>query len=155
MPNFKSGFIALGFAAALAAPAVSQDGENPAVKARQAVMQLYSFNLSQLGAMAKGNVDYNAETASAAAQNLVALTKINQSAMWPQGTDSESSATSRALPAIWSNFGDVSAKNQAFVDAAMAMETAAGTDLASLQAAMGALGGSCSGCHKAYRGPKK
>ncbi len=39
------------------------------------------------------------------------------------------------------------------VTAATAMEAAAGTDLASLQAAMGAVGGACGACHKAYRVP--
>jgi len=34
------------------------------------------------------------------------------------------------------------------------MADAAGFDLASLQAAMGPLGGACSDCHKAYRAPE-
>lgn len=136
-----------------AVPSIAQDKENPAIKARQSLMQLYSFNLSQLGAMAKEEVAYDRDTASAAAQNLVTLSRVSQSAMWPPGTDSETSATSRALPALWQNFDP--AKGKAFSDAAVAMEVAAKTDLAALQAAMGALGASCSGCHKPYRGPRK
>lgn len=141
-------------ASVMANTAIAQDKSNPAIKARQAQMQLYSFNLGQLAAMAKGNVDYNADAAMAAANNLVALSQMNQSAMWPQGTDNASDSSTRALPAIWENFPDVFAKGQAFADAAVAMQAAAGVDLASLQGAMGALGGSCSGCHKPYRGPR-
>ena len=38
-----------------------------AVKARKAVMQLYAYNLGQLGAMAKTTVPYDAEAASKSA----------------------------------------------------------------------------------------
>ncbi|WP_170529551.1 c-type cytochrome [Ruegeria arenilitoris] len=134
--------------------AVAQESENPAVKARKAVMQLYAFNLGTLGGMAKGEVEYNAEAATRAAKNLVAVTQIDQSAMWPAGSDNVSDPSSRALPAIWENFPDVSAKGQAMAEAAVAMQAAAGQDVEALKAAMGPLGGACSACHKAYRAPK-
>lgn len=138
----------------LAAPAIAQDGSNPAIGARQALMQLYAFNLGQLGAMAKGAVDYDSAAASAAAANLVSLAMTDQSAMWPQGTDSDSDATSRALPIGWTQFEDAAAKGMAMGEAATAMKEAAGKDLESLQAAMGPLGKSCGDCHKVYRKPK-
>ena len=95
-----------------------------AIKARQSLMQLYAFNLGQLGAMA----------------------------MWPEGTDNEPMAgKTAALPAIWTTFPAIAEKSQALTDAATTMAGAAGTDLASLQGAMGAVGGSCGGCHKTYR----
>ncbi|MGR3616632.1 MAG: c-type cytochrome [Paracoccaceae bacterium] len=149
-------FTALGVAAvtALATVAYADGHSNPAVGARKSVMALYGFNIGQLGAMAKGDVEYNADAAVAAANNIVLMTQVNQSAMWPAGTDSASYEGSRALPAIWEDFGDVSAKGQALADAALAMQAAAGMDLASLQGAMGALGGACGACHKAYRAPK-
>ena len=145
--------ISVVLAAGAMGTASAQGSDNPAVKARKALMQLYAFNIGQLGGMAKGEVDYNAEAASLAANNLVTLSQVGQMAMWPQGSDNASDAGSRALPAIWTNFPDVSAKGKAFADAAVAMQAAAGKDLASLQAAIGALGGSCSECHKAYRAP--
>ena len=95
---------ALGLCAAITAPALADGHANKAIenaiKARQAQMQLYAFNLGQLGAMAKGDMEYNAEAAGAAASNLAALTKLNQMALWPQGSDSDSVEASRALPAI-------------------------------------------------------
>lgn len=133
--------------------AIAHEVANPAVKARQAIMQLYANNLGTLGAMAKGNVEYDAGAASAAANNLVMLTSLDQSTLWPAGSDSGSDATSRALADIWTNFPDVGAKGAALAEAASAMQTAAGQDLDSLRAAMGPLGGACSGCHKAYRAP--
>ncbi len=150
----KSSIFAAGLiSVAVIGTAIAHESENPAIKARTSIMQLYSFNLGTLGGMAKGEVDYNAEAATKAANNLVVLTQIDQSAMWPPGTDSESDPSSRALPAIWENFPDVGAKGQAMADAAVAMQAAAGQDVEALKAAMGDLGGSCSACHKAYRAP--
>ena len=145
--------LAGGLTAAVLGSAIAQESENAAIKARTSVMQLYAFNLGALGAMAKGEVEYDAEAASKAANNLVTLTQVDQSAMWPPGSDNASDPTSRALPAIWENYPDVSAKGKAMSDAALAMQSAAGQDLDALRAAMGGLGGACSACHKAYRAP--
>lgn len=131
--------------------AASHEAENPAVKARKAQMQLYAFNLGTLGAMAQEKIAYDAGAAAMAAKNLAALAHLDAGAMWPEGTDNFSIEGTRALPDIWSNFPDVGAKAQALQVAADAMAAAAGTDLASLQAAMGPLGGACGDCHKAYR----
>ena len=54
-------------------------------------------------------------------------------------------------PAIWAEGSTILDKDKAYHDAALAMQTAAGVDLASLQGAMGALGGSCGGCHKEFK----
>jgi cytochrome c556 len=142
----------IGFAAAVGFGAVTaQESVNPAIKARAAIMQLYANNIGQLGAMAKGQTEYNAEAATKAANNLALLVQLDQSTLWPQGTDSESDKNSRALPALWQNFPDVMTKGKALSDAVGTMQAAAGTDLAALQGAMNALGGACGACHKAYR----
>ncbi len=124
-----------------------------AIKARKAVMQLYAYNLGQLGAMAKGAVEYDAGVAGTAAANLAALTKLDNSTMWPKGSDEMSASDTRAKVAMWENMGDVIAKATMMQEAADKMAGAAGTDLASLQAAIGGVGGACGACHKAYRAP--
>ena len=155
MPKIRA--LVLGCAgAALAATALYADSHaamHPAVKARQAQMQLYAFNLGALGAMAKGEAEYNAEAAQGAADNLVKLSSLAAAPMWAPGTDDMSIEGTRALATMWDNFPDVMTKATALADAASAMADAAGTDLASLQAAMGPLGGACGACHKAYRAP--
>lgn len=125
-----------------------------AIAARNAHMDLYAYNLGILGGMAQGKIDYDAEAASAAAANLAALTKMNQSSYWPAGSDAESVKESRALGALWQNFPDVIAKSGDMVAAAAAMETAAGGGLESLRGGMAAVGGACNACHKAYRQPE-
>jgi len=144
----------LGATLAAASVAAASAEPAPAVKARQAQMQLYGFNLGTLGAMAQENMPYDAAVASVAAKNLAALTQLDGSLLWPAGSDIDSIEGTRALPEIWTNFSDVVAKAQAVQGAAEAMADAAGTDLASLQAAMGPLGAACGACHKAYRAPE-
>ncbi len=154
MTKLFSGLLADGLCLAGAAQAESHMDAKAiqgAIKALQATMQLYAFNLGILGAMAKGDAEYNADAATAAAGNLVKLSTQNQMAYWPKGSDNASAEGTKALPAIWEDMEGIVKASAAMSDAAMAMESAAGTDLASLQGAMGALGGACGGCHKAYR----
>lgn len=148
--------------AALAAPliliAASAGAENhvdksaaAAVKARQAHMTLYAYNLGQLGAMAKEQTPYDAEAAGAAAANLAALAALSQQGYWAEGTGHGTFEGSDALPAIWTDRADFDARMKGLVDAAQALEGQAGTDLAGLQAGMGDVGKACGACHKLYR----
>lgn len=126
-----------------------------AIKARQSQMQLHAFNFGLLGAMAKQETPYDAAAASGAADNLAALASmLSQSGYWLPGSDSDSVEGTRALPAIWASDSKIGEKGKDFVDAALAMQSAAGTDLGALQTAMGAVGKSCGGCHESYRKPK-
>ncbi|UZD91974.1 c-type cytochrome [Cognatishimia activa] len=123
-----------------------------AIKARQGQMQLYAHNLGILGAMAKGEVAYDAAAASAAANNLKAVANLDAMTLWPQGSDMDSVEGTRAKAEIWTTFPAVVENATAMATAANAMADAAGKDLASLQAAMGPVGGACGSCHKAFRG---
>lgn len=127
----------------------------PEVKARQAHMALYAFNIGTLAGMAKGEVEYNAEAASAAAANLSALASLNDSAYWTAGTDSDAVDGSRSLPAIWANIPDAIAKGEALSTAAAALAGTAGDGLEALQAGIGPVGKACGDCHKAYRKPNE
>jgi len=137
--------------------AVAQDGPTPeqqAVNARQSHMQLYAFNLGALGGMAQGSLPYDAAAATAAAQNLDHLVQIDQARYWIPGTSSEDLEESHALPAIWENMADFEAKQAGLRDAVAALVAAAGTDQATLGAAMGGVGQACGACHQAYREPQ-
>lgn len=126
-----------------------------AVKARQATMQLYSFNLGLLGGMAKGEIDYDADAASKAAANLASLTALDQSRMWPQGSDTEALGPemTRALPKIWTAESKAGEIGGQLKDAAAAMEGAAGGGLDALRGAIGNIGKACGACHDDYRQP--
>lgn len=128
------------------------------IKARQSFMQVYAFNLGLLGAMAKGEAEYNAELATAAADNLLAAAKMNNSAMWPAGSDSgvaELAQKTRAKPENWTTWPKSSEKHQALTEALTEMAAQAGNGLDAVRANMKAVGDGCKGCHEDFRVPKK
>ena len=125
------------------------------IKARQAVMQLYAFNLGQLGAMAKGDVEYNAEQASAAATNLNALVNMNNGAMWPQGSHMAANpGKTWAKEEAWTKYPEVVEKSKAMKAAAAKMAAEAGNGLDAVRGTIGEVGGCCKGCHDLIRAPK-
>jgi cytochrome c556 len=149
MQFFKIGLATALTFATLSVPSVADEA---AIKARQGLMRIYAQNLGILGAMAKGNTEYSAEVASAAAARLLSAASFDQSVMWPQGSDNVAMAgKTAAKPEIWTTFPAVLDSSKALIEAAELMNASAGTDLASLQSAMGKVGGSCAGCHKPYR----
>jgi cytochrome c556 len=102
--------------------------------------------------MANGKMEYNADAAKAAAHNLKVMTTLNGMAMWPKGSDNVALGDkTNALPALWENFPKVIEALKELSAAADIMVDAAGKDLASLQAAMGAVGKTCNSCHEQFR----
>lgn len=124
-----------------------------AMKARTAHMGLYGFNLAPLGAMAKGEIAYDAATASAAAQNLAALANMDQSAYWVAGSDT-SVEGSRAKPEIFSDPDGYMTKIAALGTASTALAAVAGDGLDAMKAAFGPVGAACGDCHETYRAPR-
>lgn len=127
-------------------------GGNPAVKARKAHMQLYAHNLGILGAMAKGEAEYNADAATAAANNLAALSTLNQMSYWTPGTSTaELGEETKALPAIWESGSEAAAIGGQLAEAAAALAAVAGDGQEALGPALGPVGAACGACHKGYR----
>ena len=152
----KIALASISLAAVVLGTSVSAGGRggNPAVKARQAHMQLYGFNLGALGAMAKGEVEYDAEAAKALAGNFAALAAFNQAAYWTPGTsNAELGNETRALPKIWEAGSTAGQISQELAAAAAELAAVAGDGQAALGAAIGAAGKACGDCHKAYRAP--
>ncbi|GAB4263635.1 MAG: cytochrome c [Pararhodobacter sp.] len=146
--------LAAAICLALPVMAHAEEQQDPNIKARIALMDLYAYNIGVLGGMAQGRMPYDAELAASAATSLYHLARSGSARMWPEGTDNFSVEGTRALPAIWDNMADFAARAAALRDATETMMNAAGTDLASLQAAIGPLGAACGGCHEAYRQPQ-
>ena len=152
-------FTATALAAAIGISSVAFAGghsspEQAAVDARQAHMALYGYNLGPLAQMAQGKIDYDAETAAAAAANLAALAGMDQSRYWLEGTD-ELMGENRAKVEIWDDADGFAAQLQKMADAAMALSAVAGDGLDAMRGAFGAVGGSCGSCHEGYRAPRQ
>lgn len=141
--------IVAGLVAPLTATA---DGHiEKAIKARQGLFQVYAFNLGQLGAMAKGEAEFNAEAAQNAADNLLAAATMKGGAMWPAGSHKAAvPGKTRALEKAWTTWPAIGEKSEAMVTAATAMQANAGS-LDGIKANIGAVGAACKGCHDEYR----
>jgi len=135
----------------ITATAIAQSSLPPAVEARQGQFNIMALNVSVLGNMARGNIDYDADAAQAAADNLVAISTLNQAVHWPEGTDNFETDGTRALPAIWEDFDDFASKWAAFGEASVAMAAVAGDGLDAVRGSIGAVGGTCGACHDVYR----
>mgnify|MGYP003541907390 FL=1 len=120
------------------------------VEARMGIMAYLAIQRGMTGAIAKGEVEYDAAKAKQAADNLAAAVTIDASMLWPEGSDNAAHPDTKALPALWTDPA-VGASGKATGEAVAAMQAAAGTDLASLQAAMGPVGEACTACHKLAR----
>ncbi len=132
--------------------ASAQQDHSGAVKARIAYMQLNGFFMGQLAGIAKGQVPYDAAQATGVAKSLLALSSMDAGAMWPPGSDNQAlPGKTRTKPELWTTFPAVMEKANALSTALEAMVVAAGTDLASLQGAFGAVGAGCGGCHRSFR----
>ena len=141
-------------AAAFAIPTVALAADDPVsdtIAARQGYYKLLGANMGVLAGMAQGDIDYDSSSAQTAADNMVVLTTYDLGHLYMPGTSADDSDKSRALAKIWEDFAGVKEKGGAFVEAAMAMQAVAGAGKGEMAGALGALGGSCKGCHDTYR----
>ena len=129
-----------------AGAALAHQGASGVVKARMDGMGVQQTAMKTLGAMARGQADFDAETAAAA---FVTVAEAGRHVP-AQFEVQDLSAPSEALPAIWENWDDFVAKSEAMVRAA----DVAPADLAELRAGLGAVGQTCSACHEVYREPQ-
>lgn len=145
---------ALALAALVAAGPVAAQSVSDTIAARQGQFKLLALHVGPLVAMAQGNMEYDAAVAQAAADNLVRIAGLDQGLLWPAGSDNAAAEGTRALPAIWDDLDDFTAKLVALREASANMQAAAGQDLDALRGALGPVGGACSACHEAYRAPQ-
>lgn len=147
--------LALGLVATTlaAGAAYAQQNFEQVIKARKGQFEVMAHSMGILGGMARGNVPYDAAAAKAAADNVVTITKLNQSALWPAGSHNGATKATRAQPNIFENVADFTAKWQELGKRATALQGVAGNGLDALRPAIGAVGGACQDCHEKYRGP--
>lgn len=138
-------------ATGIAATATAQDDLPFPVQARQGQFKLLGLNMGVLVAMARGEREYDADLAQAAANNVVTVSRIDQSFHWPEGTDNMSLVGTLALPEIWDNLPDVVEKWQAFGSAAEGLAAVAGDGREAMAAQIGPTFDSCNACHDEYQ----
>ena len=98
--------------------AADDDPMQKAIKARQAVMVVRSWNAGPLFGMAKGKIEYDAELAKTLANNLMSELAMNNGSMWPEGSNnSVYPDDTRSLPEIWTTYPEVADSANAYGEA--------------------------------------
>jgi cytochrome c556 len=139
-------------ATGLGTAAIAQDDELPfPVQARQGQFKMLGLNMGVLVGMARGEREYDAELAQAAANNVVTISQIDQSFHWPEGTDNMSLVGTLALPEIWDNLPDVLEKWSAFGAAAEGLAAVAADGQEAMAAQIGPTFAACNACHDSYQ----
>ena len=146
-------FLVLGLAAFVSMEgAAFADPLDDAIKARRAYYQVVKFNAGPLFGMAKGDVEYDAETAKTFANNLLVLANMNTGAMWPEGSDNEAKkGDTRALPVIWTTYPAVAEKGKEWAASVAELAEVAGEGVDALKPKVGAMGKACGACHDDFR----
>ena len=83
------------------------------IKARQGIMVYRAIQLGVLGGMAKGEIEYDAEAAQKAADNLMVSVTIDTSMLWPMGSDNSANPASTALAKMWEEGSGIGDKGKA------------------------------------------
>ena len=130
----------------------ADDPNEKAIKARRAAMTLQSWYVGPLFQMAKGAMEYDADTARTYAANFDAVVNMEAEAMWPAGSGNDAyDGKTRALPEIWTTWPEAGKKAQALIEASAELAAAAGDGLDALRSKIGAVGNACKGCHDDFR----
>jgi cytochrome c556 len=138
--------------AALAGATAVADPLDDAIKARRGYFTLLGANVGPLAAMAKGEMDYSAETAELHASNLLAMATYNPVPHFPAGSSNDDkTGDTRALPVIWSDLEGFLEKYNDMTQAIADLQSPAVAGRAELGQALGKVGGTCKACHDDYR----
>jgi cytochrome c556 len=134
-----------GVAYAAADPAIEK-----AVSSRQANFKTMGKSFKALSeALAASPADLNAVKQNA---QTLANTAAVQPGLFPKGSGPESGLKMEAKAEIWSDNATFVRLQKDNISAAQALASAAqGGDVAAIQKARGALGGTCKACHEKFR----
>jgi cytochrome c556 len=133
----------------LAAPATAQDAEH-AVKARKGVLQTMAWHFGPLVAMARGDLDYDAERAARHAEMLQGLPAYLPE-LFIEGSSNGERNDTRALPVIWSDNAGFIEKYEGLLGEIDALVAVAGDGHGAMAPQVAATGQACSACHDNYR----
>lgn len=115
---------------------------------REALMKSFGGALGQLAPMAKGEKPFDSAAVMAALEQLnTNAMKFDAAVYFPEG----SGEGNEALPAIWENWDDFTAKVEKFKADVADVAANPPADQAALGAALGKIGGNCGACHQTYR----
>lgn len=144
---------ALASLVAIPGIAAAQSAED-AVEARHGYMTMLSINMGVLAGMARGEIEYDENTASTAAANIEALTHYDGNGLFVAGSANGEFDGSNALPAIWQQPEQFAQGFVALGEAAAGASDAVRGGQANVGPALQKLGVACKDCHDDFRKPQ-
>ncbi len=126
----------------------AHSGATGIVKERMDAMKDIGKTMKSLGAMAKGEAAFNADTLKAAASSIKGHAG-NIDRLFPDTKKSRKSHVTEAAPAIWEQKPEFIALANKMAEAAGGLETI--SSRSELGGQMKALAATCKGCHEKFR----
>ena len=122
--------------------------EVAAIDYRKASFGMIKHHFGPMGAMVKGDKEFNAEEFAKNAEAVATLSKFPMNGFIAGSDMGETEAKDN----IWSNMDDFKKKMETFqIEAASLAEIAKGGDMAAIKPQFGKVGESCKACHKEYK----
>ncbi len=140
------------FAASMtaAAPAKSDKEARAAVTFRQSLFQLVRSNMGPLGAMARGNIPFDAAVMEKNGMRLEQLGLMIEDYLSVDTREFKTDTS--ALDKIWDNQEDLSGKINDLVEASRNLQAVAKAgDESKFRQAIGGVGRTCKACHDDYK----
>lgn len=144
----------LGAAALLLSANVQATEENDkAIEYRQDALGVMAWQMGPLGAMAKGDIDYDAEEFQLRANNLAALAGMPWEGFVEDSfRGGDHSVDTGALAKIADNMDDFKSKSDDLViETTTLAELSRGDDFGAMRKQVGKVGQTCKSCHDDYR----
>jgi cytochrome c556 len=132
-------------------PQLDDSPEAAAYTMRDGLMQVVAWKLTQMRAMADGEIAADNAVFVKYAEDLTALAGMATEGFIPDSIV----PGSRALPAIWQNWNDFERLAADFESSAQALAAAARSGgIAGSDAALRSFAQTCGNCHRGYRAPE-
>ncbi|MEO1090623.1 MAG: cytochrome c [Pseudomonadota bacterium] len=133
-----------------AAPASAEADADNAIKYRQQLYKVLGASITGIAMNLKQEVTFPGDVPAFA--DSIALTLPHIKAATEQNTAGQGSATTKAKPAIWSDWGTFEElADEAVAASAKLQEAAASGDMAAVGQATQTMGAACKACHDKFR----
>ena len=120
-----------------------------AVDYRQGLMNVYAWNVTTMGDMAKGQIPFDAAAFAGHAKDLAAAAQLEVAAAFPEDSINEDSDASDTIWLDWEKFLK---KHEALREqSAKLAEVVAGGDEAAMKQQFGETAKTCKGCHDDFK----
>ena len=127
-----------------------EEGFERAIEYRTGVMEVFAWNMHQMGQMIKGKQNHDPARFSAWARDLNAASQLDLLAGFPEDSDAGDDTDARAE--IWLDWENFVAKLDALRKATDKLAKISNSaDMNELKTGFQAVGKACKSCHKAFR----